>query len=60
MTASDALRTHGPGTLPDAARPCALTGAVDRPRRCRAMSCTAPSCTLLSRTDLSCTAAARP
>ncbi|MFD8701160.1 hypothetical protein ACFV1W_00875 [Kitasatospora sp. NPDC059648] len=50
MTTSDALRMHGSGQLPGAARPCALTGAVDSPRRCRAMG----------RTAMSCTAAARP
>ncbi|MFI9322741.1 hypothetical protein ACIGXI_23600 [Kitasatospora aureofaciens] len=50
MTTSDALRMHGPGQLPGAARARALTGAVDSPRRCRATV----------RTALSCTAAARP
>ncbi|MFJ8627792.1 hypothetical protein ACIRD3_33830 [Kitasatospora sp. NPDC093550] len=50
MTTSDALRMHGPGSLPAAARPCVPTGAVDSPRRCRA----------ISRTALSCTGAARP
>lgn len=30
---------HGLGTPPGAARPCCLTGAVDSPRPCRALSC---------------------
>ncbi|WP_327679971.1 hypothetical protein [Kitasatospora sp. NBC_00458] len=39
MTTSDALRMHGLGSQPRAARECCLPGAVDSPRRCRAMSC---------------------
>ncbi|MFJ7249521.1 hypothetical protein ACIQWA_33495 [Kitasatospora sp. NPDC098652] len=49
MTTSDALRMHGPGPLPGAARPGALNGAVDSLRRCRAMSCAAMSCIAAAR-----------